>query len=380
MIAWLQFAHLNSYIPSAQRALSKHFGQPTSITAMRYVLLPTPRVVLEGVTIGEQPGIKIARVDAHAWPTDFLGGWLSFSTVEARGVTVHPALLAAIPSWSLGRAPEGIHLDRLKLTQVKLGVPSTRGPGLDGEVTFSREGSLKHALLRDEGMELEIKPEALGIRVKLNARNWQPPLTWPVTLNELTLEGLADTQHFASTALNGRTGGGMLTGHLSARWEGPLKITGQFELHGARLDEILPRDVPSLNMKGLLHLNASYAMHADAKTGVLKPQQLDATFGVMRGEFVNADLLRAIQLAGSPTAGGRTPFDTLKGAVRLSDATYSYRDVQLSSGLLDASGNFEVAPDGRLGGRIIAEVRARGAILRTPLKLSGTVQGSRLSR
>ncbi|MES2561457.1 MAG: hypothetical protein V4637_01900, partial [Pseudomonadota bacterium] len=175
-------------------------------------------------------------------------------------------------------------------------------------------------------------------------------------------------------------GGGLLTGHLSARWEGPLNLVGQFELKGARLDEILPRDVPALNLKGVLHLNASYAMHADAKTGLLKPQQIDASFAVTRGELMNTDLLRAIQSAGSPTAGGRTPFDTLKGAVTLSQATYSYRDMHLSSGLVGASGNFDVAPDGRLSGRINAEMRARGAVVRAPLKLSGTLQGSRLSR
>ncbi|HET7158135.1 MAG TPA: hypothetical protein VFI62_04010, partial [Burkholderiales bacterium] len=133
-------------------------------------------------------------------------------------------------------------------------------------------------------------------------------------------------------------------------------------------------------MKGVLVLNASYAMHADAKSGILRPQQIDASFNVTRGELMNTDLLRAIQSAGSPTAGGRTPFETLKGAVTLSDSTYSYRDLQLSSGLVNASGNFEVAPDGRLNGRINAEMHARGAVVRTPLKLSGTVQGSRLSR
>ncbi|MES2561458.1 MAG: hypothetical protein V4637_01905, partial [Pseudomonadota bacterium] len=192
MIGWLQIVHLNSYIPSVQHALSKHFGHPTTVARVQYVLLPTPRVVLEGVRIGESPGIKIGRIEAHAWPSDFMGGWLSFNDVEAQMVTIHPAMLAAIPAWSRTRNPDGIHLERLKLTQVKLGVPSSQGPGLDGEIRFLPNGALKHAALSAEGMELELIPAAAGIRVKLKARDWQPPLSWPLTLNELMLEGIAD--------------------------------------------------------------------------------------------------------------------------------------------------------------------------------------------
>lgn len=381
-IAWLQFVPMNSYVPEAQQALSERFNQPTTISTLRYVLLPTPRIVLEGVRIGNAQGIRVERVDAHAWPTEFFGGPMVFSTVDASGVDIDPGMLAAIPSWTGGRSANAVHVNRLRLSGVKLSIPPSSVEGLGGDVTFAANGTVKRAVLANDTVKLEITPQESGIRVVLNARDWRPPLGFPMNLSHLTLDGIADKQRFATTELSARIGGGSLTGTLAARWEGPMIVGGQFRLSGARLDEIMPAVAPALGMKGFLSANARYAMQADSATGILGKPLIEGTFAVTRGEVANIDLLRAVQSSGStPVRGGRTTFDELKGSLQIAGAQYSYRNLQLSSGPLEATGYVDVAPGGQLSGRVNAELNARGSVIaRSPLTFSGTLKDPRLTR
>lgn len=380
-IAWLQLVPMNSYVPEAQRALSERFNQPTTISTLRYVLLPTPRVVLEGVRIGSAQGIRVARVDAHAWPTEFIGGPMVFSTVDASGVEIDPGMLAAIPSWTGGRSANAVHVNRLRLSGVKLSMPPSTVEGLAGDVTFAPNGTVRKAVLANDAVRLELTPQESGIRVVLNARDWRPPLGFPMNLSHLTLDGIADKQRFSTTELSARIGGGSLTGTLAARWEGPMIVGGQFKLSGARLDEIMPAVVPELAMKGMLSASARYAMQADSATGILGKPMVEGTFEVTRGEVANIDLLRAVQASGGTGRGGRTSFDELKGSVQIAASQYSYRNLHLSSGPLDATGHVEVAPAGQLSGRISAELNSRGSVVaRSTLTLTGTLKDPRLTR
>jgi hypothetical protein len=103
--------------------------------------------------------------------------------------------------------------------------------------------------------------------------------------------------------------------------------------------------------------------------------QLEGSFTIAGGEFNNVDVTRALQAAkAAGMRGGKTRFENLAGTVQVSGNHYSYRQLQLSSGAMSASGNVDVT-DGNLSGRINAEIGSKGVVVaRGGLSPSGTLR------
>lgn len=378
-IAFLQFVPLNSYIPEAQQALSQRLNQPTTISNLHYVLLPSPRLILEGVRIGSAQDVRIDRIDAHAWPTTMMADPKVFDRVDATGVTIDQGMLAAIPSWTGGRSATSVHVSRLKLTDVKLSIPESGLEGLAGDVTFEPNGTIKQAALANEKLKIELTPQQSGLRVVLNAQDWRAPFGPPAPFTFLSIDGVADKQHFGTTAFSGRVGGGAFTGTLAARWDGPLIVGGEFKVQGAKLDELMPQAAPDVKMRGTLVATGRYALQSDSASGVLGKPLVDASFSITRGELSSIDLVRAIQ-TGNLRGGGRTAFEELTGTVQVNGKRYSYQQLQLSSGPLNARGNVEVVAGGPINGRIDAAFDARGSSARSSFRVSGTVKEPQIVR
>jgi uncharacterized protein (DUF433 family) len=238
--------------------------------------------------------------------------------------------------------------------------------------------------LKIQGTRIEeaLQQLAPGLRAKglLNASEWRAPFGPAVAFNYLTLEGVADKDRFATTQLSGRIGGGTVEGTFAARWSGPTTVGGELKIQGTRIEDVLQALAPGLRAKGLLNANLRYAMQADTASGLIEKPLVLGTFVLTRGEIGGIDLARAVQLPGTP-AGGRTPFNEIKGSVQVSGNQYSYRNLQFISGPLEATGNVDVAPDGRLSGRIDAQMTARSAVVaRSIFAVRGTVKEPQLSR
>ena len=95
-----------------------------------------------------------------------------------------------------------------------------------------------------------------------------------------------------------------------------------------------------------------------------------------------SDLLRALQSpTGAAIRGGRTPFDKLSGVLKVSEGHYTYRELQLVSGPLNAIGLIDVSADGELSGRISTELGSKGGVVaRSVMLLTGTLQDPQLKR
>jgi hypothetical protein len=121
-------------------------------------------------------------------------------------------------------------------------------------------------------------------------------------------------------------------------------------------------------------------MQADSASGLMARPLVQGTFAMTRGELGGMDLARAVQLPGTPV-GGRTAFDELKGSVQIDGNRYSYRNMQLTSGPLEATGTIDVAPGGQLSGRVDAQISSRASVVaRTSFAVRGTVKDPQLAR
>jgi hypothetical protein len=374
----LQFIPLNGYIPEAQQALSERLRQPTKIKTLRYVLLPSPRVVLEGVNVGN--GIQVDRIEALALPSDLSAVPRVFDLVSAHGVTIDTETLGTIPSWSVPQSATAMRVHRLKFDEVKLNAPDSELTALKGEATFNANGSLRQAYLGSEKLRLDVAPVNNGLRLVLNARGSRIPFGPAVKFNEFTISGVAEEQRFTSTELSGRVAGGSLEGTLKASWSGPVAVNGEFKVQKLRLEELVPLVASDSAVNGVLTASGRYALQSQTADGLMTKPRVEATFSLVRGELTNLDLVRATQSSGSSSfGGGRTSFEEAKGTLKISEGQYDYR-LQLSSGPLNANGAFAVNPGGQLSGRITTELAARSAeVTRTALKVVGTFKEPQLA-
>jgi hypothetical protein len=377
--AWLQFVPLNSYIPEAQQALSEQLNQPTTISSLRYVQLTTPRVVLEGVKVGK--GIHIDRVDAPALPQALSSVPPVFDTVSAHGLTIQSETLGAIPDWKTATSSRGVRVKRLVLEGVKIEGADAGLPMLNGEITFTADGTPRQAAFTSEKLKLDVGPEPNGLRIVLTAQDSRIPFGPQVKFSHLSIAGVAARKRFTSTEMSAGIGSGVLTGTLQASWEGQITVAGDFKVQRVRLQEFAPLVAADFAGSGVLTASGHYTFQSPAADTLMARPVVEATFSLARGELPNIDLLRATQSSGSNSfSGGRTMFEEVKGSLQIAGGQYSYR-LQLSSGPLNASGNLAVAPSGQLSGRVTAVLTAHGAeVARTALNVGGTVKEPQLAQ
>lgn len=381
-IAWLQFTSLTDYIPGAQQTLSQRLNQPVTIASLRYVLLPTPRLVLEGVAIGKTEGVRAKRIDARILPFTLFGDAKHFDIVDAHGVTVHPTMLATIPAWTGARTASAVHVERLRITDVTLDLPKSALAAFGADVTFAPDGALQRAVFSNDKARLELVPQADGVQAIFDASAWKLPFGPGFEFDYLTVKGVLGPAHTATGNFTVKLASGSMQGTMKANWSGTFRLEGEYKVEYMQLAELARALVPEFTAKGTLKATGRYSTQGESAAAALANLQTDAGFTVTRGELTNIDLVRGIQSPGTAAfRGGRTGFDELSGTLTVSGSRYVYRQVQLASGPLNASAALDIAPAGELNGRLNAELAARGTIIaRQALTIGGTVKDPQLKR
>lgn len=354
---WLQFLPLTSYRSEAEQALSEYLGQPVKLSSVRYVLLPTPRIILQGLAIGPNAGLRADRIEAHVSPVALFASTKRLTMIEVKNAVIAPAMLATLPSWLNGRRASHIRVSTLQLSNLRIDVPAGVIAPFDGDVSFQPNGSVERVLLANDSLKVRLAPGAGGVVLKLDATAWTIPFGPPVPFSYFTANGRLSEREFAIDEFTGRIAGGYLQAKGTLRWPGSLLVNGAFTLQNVRLEEFLPALTHQLSAKGTFDATGSYEMRADTAEALLASTRVDAEFRVSRGELENLDLLRGFHTPGATgSRGGRTPFDKVTGTFHLSPGGYQYRQVRLSSGPFNASGTFEIARSGKLSGRVNAEL------------------------
>jgi hypothetical protein len=377
----LQFVPLTRYVPEVERALSEHLKQPVKLGSLRYVLLPTPRVVLQGLAIGPDADVRAERIEAHASPWALWARPVHFRTVDVRNAVIAPAALATLPSWLAGGGSD-LRVSSLQLSNLRVDVPGAAIAPFNGEISFEPNGTIDGAVLANDNLKIRLTPGPQGADLRLDANAWTMPVGPPLQFSYFTAMARLSERELAIDEFTGRVAGGYVRATGTFRWPGPLVGYGSFALQSVRLEELLPALTPHVVAKGVLEAQGRYDMQADGADTLLASTRLDADFRISRGEIENLDLLRGFHTPGSTASrGGRTPFDKLTGTFHLSPAGYQYRQLRLSSGPFNANGELEVARNGKLSGHVNAElVVGTHVAARSAFEVGGTLTDPMLRR
>ncbi len=296
--AWLQFSTLDGYLPGAQQALAERLNAPVAMASLRYVLLPTPRLVLESVAIGKTEGVRAKRIEAHILPFALFVDTKRFNLVEVHGLTLHPSVIGTLPAWTGARSASALHVDRLRLTEVTLDIPKSTLGAFNGDVRFEHNGAFQRAVFGQDKAKLELDPHSDGVRATFDATAWRLPFGPAVEFEYLSLKGVLRPARTGTGVFTARFAGGSMEGTVTANWSGTMGLEGEFKLGGAQLQDLARALMPEFSAKGTLKAPGRYAMQGPAEAAALPNLQAEATFQVTRGELTNIDLVRGMQSPG----------------------------------------------------------------------------------
>jgi hypothetical protein len=363
-IGLLHVVPLNNYIGSVQQIMAQRLGVPVTITNLRYALLPVPALTLERVGIGKLQEIKIESIVVGAWPMTLFSDTMEFNDIEVNALTTDQEALALVPGWMRPHSAQPFSVRRIQLRAVRLAVKNLDLPIFHGDVTLGPDGTLQRAVLSDGKAQVELTPRDNALRVALEGRNWRLPLGPAVEFDDLAMEAVMDSQQASITAIDGKIGRARVKGSARANWGSGIRIEGDFTVTNGELAQLLSNFTRDFTATGTLHANVSYALQGTNLQNLFAEPKVEATFNIEKGAINNVDIVRAIQIPSRDgVRGGKTGFNTLAGSMRLANQSYSYRQLQLSSGPMNSSGNVDIAPNGDLSGRISTQLGTKTVVV-----------------
>jgi hypothetical protein len=179
----------------------------------------------------------------------------------------------------------------------------------------------------------------------------------------VTRKGI-DVESWGGSALDG-----VFSGTGKATWGQNWAIDGALTVRGANVAVFAPALLSEGKVDGSGKITYAGAEPANLVGGM----RLEGNFTVTRGVLGSFDLSRAIQTGGKQ-ASGRTQFAELTGQGVFDKGAVSLRNVIISAGALNAGASADIAANGALSGRIVADVKTATQTLRATLNLGGTVR------
>jgi hypothetical protein len=334
-------------------------------------------LTLERVSIGPSQDIRLDTVVVHAGPLTLLGSDKVFDSVEVNGVTLGQEALSGTAAWITPTSGTPAFMVRkIQMNRVRATLNEIELPVLNAELVLARDGALQNAMISDGKARIGFSPKDRGWQMNLSASGWAPPLGPRLQFDELTLAAVIDRQQAAVTKIEGRVGRASIKGVAKVNWGGSVRVAGELNISDGDLGQLLPGFTRDFSASGTLSANLTYVLQGSTLSALFANPRIEASFNVERGVLNNVDVVRAIQ---SPSRdgirGGKTSFDVLAGSVEITGKRYSYRQVRLSSGPMNATGNFDLAPDGDLSGRISAELGTKSIVIaRGMLNVAGNLK------
>ena len=349
------------YEKAAAEALG---GRPVKISSARVQLFNGVQLRLDGVTVD---GVKIAAVHAYPELASLLDERKVFGRVELEGVSLPQAALADVLAAQI-RSPR-FAVKRVSAKQLKL-VGPLAFPTLEGDLVFGQEGKVTGAALRGpEGLFAKITPKGADVEFDVTANSFSLPIAPEVFLSAFAMKGTASREAMRIDSWGGGTLDGAISGNATVRWGGSWAIDGAVTIRGINAAVF----APALLSDGKAEGSGRFSLHGPDPMKFAESGRIEGSFSVPKGVLGSFDLSRAIQTGGRQAAG-RTPFNALSAQGVFDRGAVALRNVTFSAGALSAGASADIAADGALSGRIVADVKTSSQTLRAIVNIGGTVR------
>ena len=379
VIGGVQLLPMNSYVPAIERLASEHIKEPVSIGSMHVSILSGFTINLQNIKLGTTQDVKIDKVTLLPEFGSVFGDVKILRSVEVDSATVAEEVLPRLHKWlEAAVADKNMQIGRIVIKSIKLESRTAKVPPFDADLQLSPEGSIQKAVLStaDGKLNLELVPHDDQIDIAMSAaKGWVPPLGPQIEFTDLTLKAVAAHNQIRIEKFEALLYGGAARGSAIINWGGPWSVEGEVFTERIGLQELMAVFTREARSTGQLQSRLRYSLPAQGLATLFDSPQIDGTFDIKKGDLDGVDLVRALQSGGrGVTQGGATRFEEISGTLALSNGRYQYRNMKLSSGLLSATGAFEVSPNKDVSGRISIELRSQAAQIRGNFIVDGDLK------
>jgi len=355
-----------------ESAASASLGIPVKIASAGMSLVTGVQVKLEGITIGSgAEAIRIVRARAYPSLSALISSQMAFSRIELEG--------ARVPQTALARGLlGGLKGGALQTDSIVFQGARFEGalplPALDVTLKISPQGLITRASLRGpDGIEATLTPKGKEIAVDAKADALSLPFLKGVTLTDVALKGSATRESLTLSAWDARLFDGVISGNAELRWGAQWSLRGDVVSKGVNAAVF----APALLSEGKADGKGRFGMSGSDPKALGQNAQLEGAFTINKGVLGSFDLSRAIQTKGKQSSG-RTLFSELSGEGVYQGGAVSLRSLNMGAGKLNAAGTIDIAANGELKGRVVADVESGPRAINEPFSLVGTLKEPRL--
>jgi len=366
---------ISHFIPELERLASEKLGRRVSVDDLALYLIPTPRVVAHGISVGEGQ-VTIGELEIVPDLRSFVSGPRTVRVISAERVTIQEAALSiprGMPKAKGGGTP--IVVNRLLMADVKLNHSKVSLPLFDVDVALGPGLRVEHAWLetRDRNLRLEVRPapgEAMAMI--LTAKDWTLPAGAPLMFETLVAEGALKGGELDIARIDALLYGGKVAGSAQVSWTKQWQLSGKATLAGVDLVAVQQALGKPGKLSGRLKADAEFSSRTKTAGLLREGLVLDGPFEVLGGAYQGVDLAKAGDLTGGPALGDATMFEELRGTLQLRGKQVKLNELCVRSDKVVAGGNVEIAADDRLSGKLDVSVAKTGGFVGVPVSLGGT--------
>lgn len=373
------FIPVKTYLNEAEKLATDKLGVPVTISSGRLLLLPSPRLVISGVNVGEGNELKVEQLTV----TPSLGSIFS----APRVIDIHiskPILKKSALDMILAVAGSKTESDSeanmvnvrdISIDSLQFDWPDLKLPALNVEVSLLDGKQLSKAALEsvDGALSATVVPEPESHLISIQAKKWTLPVGLPVLIDKAQIEMHLKKERLEVPRIDMDLYGGKLTANLDLLWHKDWRTNGKAKVEGLSVKEPSKLISQAVYLSGQLAGNGQFSGAAKDASKLLDNINASFTFKVHDGVVHGVDLIKVAGLLTKQTAGGETAFDDFSGVANVKGKRYHLKDLKLSSGLLSGSGQVEIAANKELDGSGEVEIKHGVSLVAVPLDISGTL-------
>ncbi|WP_052177779.1 AsmA-like C-terminal region-containing protein [Methylotenera sp. G11] len=384
LLGLIHVLNLTMLIEPVERLASASIGERVTVQEVHASLLPQPRLILTGVTVGDSADVRIGSVNIESDVSMLFKDAKVLKLLEISTVTLTPADFGRQMQWINNAAKsDQLKVEHIALKKILFKIADLELEAFNGKVALTPSGELNSVELvnANGNLTLLLSPQNAGSAVTVTASNWQLPLLTPLEFDELTASGQISQGQVSFSRIEAKAFGGTVKAQATLDWTGGLGTSGSFELIKTRLPRLFTAFGSKASVDGALNATATFAGKAAHAADLAGSTEVNASFEVPGGKLNGIALSHAVMAGAvdkpSPEAAF-TRFDTLTGNLQFKDGQYRYKQLELKTGQLRARGQIEIDANHIVSGKVNAELMSASRRRQAGFTVSGEVADVKL--
>jgi hypothetical protein len=348
-----------------ERAATEALGEPVKIGSANLSLVGGLQLKFRNVSFGDT---RLAEVRGFPELDALLGPRKSFSRIEVDDARIDQALIG--PALFTKVKADNFAIGRVLAKNVELSGPLAIPKGLELDVAYDGAGMVRTAFLRGpEGLVVKLAPKGASMEIEISAATFTLPIAPEVSFGRFSMKGTIGPKGMSVSEWDAAALNGTLSGTANMTWGDNWVVEGVVTARNINAAVFAPALVSDGRAEG----SGKFSMRSPQPAKLGDAARIDGTFTVNRGVLGSFDLARAVQSQGK-AASGRTMFSEMTGNGVYDRGAVALRNLTISAGQLNAGASADIAQNGALSGRIVADVRVASQQMRAVLSLGGTVR------